>query len=148
MKKITLFAFLLLSIITNGQMSLGDSLATLPCTEAETQIEMNECSALQLQIAEEMLMAVFTEIKNSYEENLAGLIASGADPDLIKAAKDQQQSFVNAQVLFEQYRDSMANTYSLGYYGGSMAPLIYNVVCTQLTVERFELLKQIQAEFY
>jgi uncharacterized protein YecT (DUF1311 family) len=146
MKNITLFTFLFLSIITRGQKSLADSLKTLPCTQAETQLEMNECSALQLQIADNMLDELFNEINDFYLQTIKEVNTPDADIELVKALNTQQKSFAASQLLFKQYREKMATMYSLNYYGGSMETLMYNVICTQLTVERVELLKSIKAE--
>ena len=48
MKNLIIGLLLLNTTLMNGQMSLADSLQSLPCMEAQTQLEMDECSALQL----------------------------------------------------------------------------------------------------
>lgn len=146
MKNLIIGLLLLNTTLMNGQMSLADSLQSLPCMEAQTQLEMDECSALQLQIADNMLDELFNEINDFYLQTIKEVNTPDADIELVKALNTQQKSFAASQLLFKQYREKMATMYSLNYYGGSMEALMYNVICTQLTVERVELLKSIKAE--
>ena len=93
----------------------------LNCDEPITQLELNQCAAIESVQTEKKLQAIYHQLETQNSEDLEQL-------NLLK----QNQS------IWLKYRETSCQYASSQYEGGSIQPLIYSSCITGLTKERVE----------
>jgi uncharacterized protein YecT (DUF1311 family) len=87
------------------------------CDNPQYQMEMNDCSALDYQRADEALNTTYNT-----------LIAVMPEP--------QREKLVRAELAWIEFRDATCEFERSQYEGGSIEPLIYNSCMAELTQEQ------------
>lgn len=123
--KYLIFSFLLCTV------SLSYAYAADDCKDPQTQTDMNICSDLAYQKADE-------ELNVTYKKALK--ILEGSDAAQIEKFKEIQRSWI-------KYRDLNCDYAVSNYEGGTIAPLIYATCMTELTQERTKQIPQLFGEW-
>lgn len=90
-----------------------------PCADAQSQAEMNICSAKKLKAADEELNRVYNRLTSVLSEDAA-----------------QRDRLKTAETAWIKYRDDNCEYESAVYEGGSIRPLIYNLCMERMTKAR------------
>jgi uncharacterized protein YecT (DUF1311 family) len=101
----------------------------VPCTNPVTQADMNECAALDWEIADAELNAAYAQA-----------IATARDMNAYSQV-NVEESLREAQRAWVTFRDLACEVESLVAEGGSMQPMIYSACLTTLTEERTDALR-------
>jgi len=119
-------AFLLLVFLLAAGSAFGQGTKTPPCSDADTQTEMNICAGKEYRTADATLNRV-------YQQLVAMLDA--AEKAQLKAA----------QTAWIKYRDANCDFVGDQYKGGSIRPMIYGLCLADVTQNRtIELRAQIK----
>ena len=117
--KRTLLALLLSCAALLTVAHAQKSRAKDPCANAQTQYEMNVCSAEKYKAADAELNRVYNRLVSRLEGD-AGQIAK----------------LKTAETSWLKYRDDNCDYVASAYEGGSIKPLIYNTCMEQMTKAR------------
>lgn len=109
--------FLLLAFLLAAGSALGQGTKKVPCSEANTQAEMNICAGKEYKTADAALNRVY--------QQLVGMLDS--------AGKDQLKE---AQTAWIKYRDANCDFVGDQYKGGSIRPMIYGLCLADVTRNR------------
>ncbi|MEM8838058.1 MAG: lysozyme inhibitor LprI family protein [Pseudomonadota bacterium] len=127
----TLFASLSLSGPGHANDEDGE------CQNPSTQVQMNECAAIEAHTADVELSVAF----NRARDHLAVI-----EENTPKEWKGVQAALLSAQRAWITYRDEHCRAQGLRFGGGSILPLIVNACLAQLTRERTRQLKELAEE--
>jgi len=103
--------------------------AILNCEEAITQVEMNMCSAQELETSEQALKTVYDEALDLFDD------------------EEELQEFEAVQKGWVEYRDAHCDIAADQYAGGSIMPLIYSSCMTNLADERSDHIRNMFPEW-
>jgi uncharacterized protein YecT (DUF1311 family) len=95
------------------------AVVTAPCSQAQTQIDIDTCTAASAKRSDAELNATYARVR-------AGLKELGIDPDLL----------VPVQLAWISARDATCTFEASLYEGGSIAPSIYSGCLDAMTLER------------
>ncbi|BAY79959.1 hypothetical protein NIES25_64470 (plasmid) [Nostoc linckia NIES-25] len=95
----------------------------LNCNNAQTQVQINECSRLSYQNADKKLNAVYQQL-------------------LPKLDRTRKQKLIAAQQAWIKFRDTTCEFERSEYEGGSIAPTIYFGCLENTTKERTQQLQE------
>lgn len=101
------------------ESTLSKKNSHLNCDELTTQVDMNQCAAIESAQTEKQLKAIYHQLETQNSDDLEQLT-------LLK----QNQS------IWLKYRETSCQYASSQYEGGSIQPLIYSSCITSLTKER------------
>jgi uncharacterized protein YecT (DUF1311 family) len=114
-----------------------------PCGEKPmSQLQMNECAALQYKQADADLNKVYRKALQYMTDDLARAQKQG-DQNQMKYEEAAIASLKEAERAWISYRDIQCKAAAQQYEGGSMAPMIYSQCLTTLTEHRTADLKSI-----
>lgn len=109
----------------------------IDCANAQTQADMNSCSALDFEKADKELNAVYKQaMKNSVE---ADKQAAEMGPDYVGAVAELKK----AQRAWIDYRDGHCDAMSREALGGSMQPMLINGCAARMTEARTKELREL-----
>jgi uncharacterized protein YecT (DUF1311 family) len=111
-----------LSLCVMGTLMISAPSFAAPCDNAQTQTDLNSCTAISYQTADVNLNA-------AYKKLVAG------QGGLLK------QKLVKAQRLWIQFRDANCDYEGEGVSGGSAAPMVYFGCLAQMTTARTKTLE-------
>jgi uncharacterized protein YecT (DUF1311 family) len=109
--------FLLLVILLAAGSALGQGEKKSPCSDANTQAEMNICAGKEYKTADGTLNRV-------YQQLVAMLDA------------EEKTQLKNAQTAWIKYRDAHCDFVADQYKGGSIRPMIYSLCLADVTQNR------------
>ena len=96
---------------------------------AQTQVELNQESKTDFEIADAELNKVYKKLRANMSD-------------------DEKQRLKEVQLLWLKYRDANAEFAASRYEGGSIAPMVYAGTMTSATVDRVQELKNFFREGY
>jgi uncharacterized protein YecT (DUF1311 family) len=96
------------------------------CVSPVTQADMNECAALDWEIADEALNVAYADAIAAARE-----MTAYSETDVEEALRDAQRAWV-------AFRDLACEVESLAAEGGSMQPMLYSGCMARLTEARTE----------
>ncbi|KAA1182914.1 DUF1311 domain-containing protein [Rhizobium tropici] len=106
------------------------------CAKAETQLDLNTCSALDFDKADKALNA-------QYRKTRAAMVA--IDSDLDNNMKGAEKALIKAQRAWVDYRDGECEAQGFQARGGSMEPMLVSGCKADLTKKRTKELKDLAA---
>jgi len=109
--------FLLLVSFLAAESTFGQGEKKPPCSDANTQTEMNICAGKEYQAADATLNRV-------YQQLVAMLDA------------EEKAQLKNAQTAWIKYRDANCDFVGDQYKGGSIRPMIYGLCLAEVTHNR------------
>ena len=114
-----------------GDAQGGESVdnALLNCEEAITQVEMNMCSAQDLETSEKALKSVYDQALDSFDD------------------EEELQEFEAVQKSWVDYRDEHCDIAADQYAGGTIMPLIYSSCMKKLADERSDHIRNMFPEW-
>ena len=131
------FALLIASVTAGSrQQKTAD-----PCTEPQSQVDSNRCTAAQYAKAESELNALYGKLVEVMEKGLAESRRSSSDWE-IKYMENGLSGLKEAQSAWIAYRKLHCAAARQRFEGGSIMPAIWNSCMKQLTEHRIEELKQ------
>src|SRR5262245_23120684 len=92
-----------------------------PCAKAETQYEMNQCSAERYRRSDRRLNEVYDQISNSLQKDIQSA-ETQKDEKQIKYNKTRLEDLRSAQKAWLVYRDLHCSAAKQLYEGGSIVP--------------------------
>ncbi len=101
---------------------------TVNCDSAETQVEMNFCAEQGFREADKELNSVYKQLMQVLRSK-----RNTTDSEQVAYNKKLENSVIQAQKRWLEFRDSSANIWRVKYEGGSVMPVIYYGVMTSLT---------------
>ena len=109
--------FLLLAFLLAAGAAFGQGAKKAPCSDANSQAEMNICAGKEYKAADATLNRVY--------QQLVAMLES--------AEKDQLKE---AQIAWIKYRDANCDFVGDQYKGGSIRPMIYGLCLADVTRNR------------
>ena len=153
MTKIKLFISLcLISLFANAQIDFNNPPWKTGCESNPdaNQMEMNECSYIQFNIADSILNDQYEflidkeqkfyneEKKYLKDENDSFTI------NLLKQSENKINAIKKSKTDFITFRTSSCDIIKFQYQGGSMAPLAINYHALELTVNQIKILEELK----
>jgi len=123
MKNFIIILFLL-PLITFGQLDYENPPWDIGCDSLNTQTEMNICSYKASQIADSILLKLL-------DDNLKYYTSSAYSEKVLELFHKSQSAFI-------EYRKSLVDFESSKWEGGSIRPLMCNMVHLSATVSRIK----------
>ncbi|WP_257098927.1 lysozyme inhibitor LprI family protein [Pseudovibrio flavus] len=120
--------------IAFSSLSVGSALAKTDCSNVTTQVEMNNCTYENYQLADKALNAAYAKAMAFMKQS-----DSYIGPD----EKRAQDALVKAQRDWIAYRDSACVSYGFLARGGTLVPTLENQCLAKLTEQRTKDLKDI-----
>lgn len=114
------------ALILSGILGLAPVYAadnTTDCSDADNQIEMNDCAAKAYQIADQQLNMAYKQAQKHFD-------------------KGGQEKLKEAQKQWISYRDAQCAVEAYDSEGGSIQPVIINNCLERLTVQQAENVRQ------
>jgi uncharacterized protein YecT (DUF1311 family) len=111
-----------LSLCTTGTLIMSAPSFADSCDNAQTQVELNSCAALNYRTADAKLNAAYKKLVAGHD---------GA----------MKQKLVKAQRLWIQFRDANCDYEGEGVSGGSAQPMVYFGCLAQMTAARTKTLE-------
>jgi uncharacterized protein YecT (DUF1311 family) len=112
-----------------------------PCEQAQSQMELNQCSGEQYHKADVRLNAVYRKVLDSLQKNLTAAQQNG-DADQAKWNQAAIAKLKAAEKAWIEYRNLHCDAARHQYKGGSMSPLVWAFCMEHTTKDRIEELKQ------
>lgn len=112
-----------------GDVENGNDNAMPDCEKAITQVELNMCSAQELEISEQALKAVYDQALDLFDDN------------------EEAQEFEAVQKSWVDYRDAHCDIAADQYAGGTIMPLIYSSCMKKLADERSDNIRNMFPEW-
>ncbi len=113
-------------LATLAALGAGPALAQEPCEDAVTQADLNDCTALAYEAADE-------ELNLAYEA-----VLEAARPDDSSPASRAEDSLRAAQRAWVGFRDAACESEAALWDGGSAQPMIRSGCLERLTMQRTE----------
>lgn len=104
------------------------------CSNAMTQLEMNQCANMDFQAADAELNMIYKKAMEKMRETDSYL------PDNLKGAAETLR---DAQRAWIPYRDKACEAYGFLARGGSMEPMLYSNCLADLTSQRVKDLQEL-----
>lgn len=114
--KRALIAVVLLLLLT---ATSGPAMAQPNCQDPETQSEMNQCSALELERADRQINATYADLR-------------------ARLSPERRELLKQAQLSWIRFKEQKCDLESLHSEGGSIQPLLINMCLVKMTQERNE----------
>ena len=111
------------------------------CANAQTQADMNWCSAEELAKADAELNRIWPQVR-TWAKDTDSFLSEGDFADFATA----DESLLKAQRAWIDYRDGHCATEGAKYAGGSIMPLIVNSCLAALTERRTQELKALMED--
>jgi uncharacterized protein YecT (DUF1311 family) len=111
-----------LSLCVMGTLMIAAPSFADPCSNAQTQVDLNSCASISYQTADAKLNAAYKKLVAGHD----GLL---------------KQKLVKAQRLWIQFRDANCDYEGEGVSGGSAAPMVYFGCLAQMTTARTKTLE-------
>lgn len=111
-----------------------------PCAKAETQFEMNQCTAERYRRSDKRLNEVYDRISNSLQKDLQ-FAQTRKDENQVKYNTTILDNLKSAQRAWLVYRDLHCSAAKQIYEGGTIAPTIHAGCLQQVTDHRIKELR-------
>ena len=112
-----------------------------PCGNANTQMEMNQCSADQFHKAEARLNGMYQKVMGILKKEVTEA-SQKKDESQASAKRTAIANLRTAEQAWIRYRDAQCEAAKQQYAGGSISPLIYTDCMKDMANERAETLKR------
>jgi uncharacterized protein YecT (DUF1311 family) len=109
--------FLLLAFLLVAGSALGQGTKKAPCSDANTQAEMNLCAGKEYKTADATLNRVYQQLVAMLEP-------------------EEKAQLKEAQTAWIKYRDANCDFVADQYKGGSIRPMIYGLCLADVTGNR------------
>ncbi|MGA7856033.1 MAG: lysozyme inhibitor LprI family protein [Candidatus Acidiferrales bacterium] len=145
MLKLLLATIILLSIASGSspqQSAKTDQQAKQanPCDAANTQMEMNQCSAEEYKKADAHLNVVYTNLIRLLQKD-SGHAQQQSGGEQRKPETPAVDKLIAVQRQWVRYRDLHCSAVRAQYEGGTISPMMWTTCMTETTNHRIEELK-------
>jgi uncharacterized protein YecT (DUF1311 family) len=144
--KLLLILFTCLPILTFGQIDYENPPWKLSCDSLTSQTEMNICSGKKTIVADSIMNVLYEKNLKYYNEIVTEekkQLINNSDPSIFKLFETVLASLKSSQVDFIKYRKSVVDLENAIWDGGTIRPLMSNMVYLNLTIARIKRLENL-----